>query len=95
MMGGHTLLSRCTLDLGAKTNSDQSVQRLELLHGLGGVLDESETSGLATTELCAETEDGDLVLLSLVHGGELVTELVLGDVGAAGVQNVTGRSRKC
>lgn len=88
------MLSRCTLGLGAETNSDQSVQRLELLHGLGGVVDEGETSGLATTELGAETEDGDLILLGLVHGGQLVTELVLGDVGAAGVQDVTGGRQK-
>lgn len=62
---------------------------LELLHGLGRVVDESKTSGLATTELGAQTEDGDLVLASLVQAGELVAELILGDVGAVGVQNVT------
>jgi hypothetical protein len=88
---GRTLLSAGTLDLGAETESDEAVQRLELLHGLGGVVDESETSGLATTELGAETEDGDLVLLGLVEATELLTELILGDVGAVGVEDVTAR----
>lgn len=63
--------------------------RLELLHGLGGVVDESEASGLAATELGAQTEDGDLILAGLVETGKLVTKLILGDVGAVGVQDVT------
>jgi hypothetical protein len=62
---------------------------LELLHGLGGVVDEGEAGGLAATELGAETEDADLVLGGLVHGGQLVAELLLGDVGTAGVEDVT------
>jgi hypothetical protein len=86
---GRTLLSRCALRLGGEAHADQSVLRLELLHGLGRVVDEGETGCLATTELRAQTEDGDLVLLGLVHGGKLLTELLLGDVGAAGVQDVT------
>lgn len=64
---------------------------LELLHGLGGVVDEGETSGLAATELGAETEDVDLVLGGLVQGAELLAELILGDVGAAGVEDITLR----
>lgn len=63
--------------------------RLELLHGLGGVVDKGETGGLAATELGAQTEDGDLVLAGLVEASELVTELILGNVGAVGVQDVT------
>lgn len=62
---------------------------LELLHGLGGVVDKTESSGLATTELGAETEDGDLVLAGLVQASELLAELILGDVGTVGVQDVT------
>lgn len=63
--------------------------RLELLHGLGGVVDKGEAGGLAATELGAQTEDGDLVLACLVETGELVTELILSNVGAVGVQDVT------
>lgn len=89
-----TLLSGRSLGLGGEAHPDESVLGLELLHSLGGVIDESEASGLATTELCAETEDGDLVLGGLVESGQLLTELVLGDVGAAGVQDVTVEARQ-
>lgn len=61
---------------------------LELLHGLGGVIDEGEASGLAATELGAETEDVDLVLGGLVEGGQLLAELVLGDVRTVGVEDI-------
>lgn len=84
-----TLLSGSLLDLGGLANTDESVVGLELLHGLGRVVDESKASGLATTVLGAETEDGDLVLGGLVELGELLAELILGDVGAVGVKDVT------
>ena len=84
-----TLLSGRSLRLGGEAHPDESVLRLKLLHSLGGVIDESEASGLATTELCAEAKDGDLVLGGLVESGQLLAELVLGDVGAAGVQDIT------
>lgn len=84
-----TLLSAGLLDLLGQANADQAVVGLELLHGLGRVVDESKASGLATTELGAQAEDRDLVLAGLVEAGELVTELLLGDVGAVGVQDVT------
>lgn len=64
--------------------------RLELLQGLLRVVDQSEAGALATTVLCAEPEDGDLVLVGLVQVGQLVTELLLGDVGAVGVEDVPG-----
>ena len=84
-----TLLSAGTLSLGSHANTDQAVGGLELLHGFGGVVDEGKAGGLAATELGAQTEGLDLVLLGLVEAGELLAELILGDVGAAGVQNVT------
>lgn len=91
MVGGwkRTLLSAGTLSLGGHANTDQAVGGLELLHGFGGVVDEGKAGGLAATELGAQTEGLDLVLLGLVEAGELLAELILGDVGAAGVQNVT------
>ena len=67
---------------------------LELLHGLGGVIDESEAGGLAATELGAETEDVDLVLGGLVEGGQLLAELVLGDVGTVGVEDIPISNKK-
>lgn len=86
-----TLLSAGTLGLGGHAHSDKSVLGLELLHGLGGVVDQGEAGGLATTELGAQAEDLDLVLLGLVHAAELLAELLLGDVGPAGVEDVTAQ----
>jgi hypothetical protein len=62
---------------------------LELLHGLGGIVEEGKAGALATTELCSETEDGDLVLGELVKLAELLAELILRDVGARWVEDVT------
>lgn len=62
---------------------------LELLQGLGRIVDEREASCLSTTELCLETENVDLVLVGLVHLGELATEFIFGDVGAVWVEDVT------
>lgn len=84
-----TLLSAGLLDLGGLAVADEPVVGLELLHGLGAVVDEGEAGALATTVLGAETEDGDLVLLGLVELGELLAELILGDVRAVGVEDVT------
>lgn len=85
----HTLLSGGLLDLGSGTDADETVVRLELLQGLSGVVDQGEAGALATTVLRAEAEDGDLVLVGLVETGELVAELILGDVGTVGVEDVT------
>jgi hypothetical protein len=63
--------------------------RLELLHSSCGVVDEGEASRLATTELCAESEDRDGLLVALVQLRELLAEVILGDVGALGVEDVT------
>lgn len=89
-----TLLSAGPLDLLGEADTDEAVTRLELLHGLGRVVDEGETGGLAATELGAETKDGDLLLGRLVHGAELLPELLLGDVGAARVEDVTAKGEK-
>jgi len=63
--------------------------RLELLHRGLRVVDERETGALATTELGAETEDGDGLLVALVELGELGAEVFLGDIGALRVEDVT------
>lgn len=62
---------------------------LELGEGLWGVVDEGESSGLATTELGLESENVDLLLGALVELSELSAEVVLGDVGTVWVQDVT------
>jgi hypothetical protein len=87
---GRTLLPAGPLGLGGEADADEAVVGLELLHGLGGVVDEGEAGGLAATELGAQAEDRDLVLDGLVQGAELLAELLLGDVGTAGVEDITG-----
>lgn len=62
---------------------------LEFLQSLGGVVDESKSRGHATTIACAKTEDGNLVLGGFVDGRELLTEIILGEIGKVWVQNVT------
>ena len=64
--------------------------RLKLLHRLGGIVDEREARALAAAVLRAEAEDRDLVFAGLVDFGELGAELVFGDVGAVGVEDVAG-----
>ena len=86
-----TLLPAGLLDLGGHAVSYQPVVGLELLHGLGGVVDEGEAGALATTEVCLEAEDGDILLLGLVELTKLGTELILGDVGAVGVEDIAIR----
>jgi hypothetical protein len=91
--GRRTLLSAGLLDLGGLADADQPVAGLELLEGLRGVVDQGEAGGLAATELGAQAENADLVLGGLVHAGQLVAELILGDVGAGRVQDVTEGER--
>lgn len=85
------LLSAGTLGLGGESDTDQAVLGLELLQSLGGVVDEGEAGGLAATEVGAQAKDLDLLLLGLVQAAELLAELSLGDVGTAGVEDVTIR----
>ena len=66
--------------------------RLELLQRLMAVVDEGEAGTLAATVLGAEPEAGDLVLVGFVEVGEFLAELVFGDVGAVGVEDVSARS---
>ena len=84
-----TLLSAGLLDLRRESYSDQTVMWLELLQGFWRVVDESETGCLSTTILCLKTENVDLVLVGLVHFGELASEFILGDVGTVGVEDIT------
>jgi hypothetical protein len=84
-----TLFSGSLLDLAGDTDTDQSVVWLELLQGLWGIVDEGKASGLAATELGLEAEDVDLLLGALVELSKLAAEVILGDVGAVWVQNVT------
>jgi hypothetical protein len=62
---------------------------LKLLQRLRRIVDESKTGCLSTTKLCSQTEDIDLVLIGLVEFGELGSEVVLCDVCAVRVEDIT------
>lgn len=83
-----SLLSGSLLDLLSQTVSDQSVSWLKLLGVGNGLVDQTETGGLATTELGSEAENGNSVLVSLVNLSQLLSQLILGDVSSVWVQNV-------
>lgn len=63
--------------------------RLELLHHLIRVVDQREAGALAAAILCSEAEAGNLVFRGFVEFSEFGAELVFGDVGAIGVEDVT------
>jgi hypothetical protein len=75
-------------DHGGNTYTNEAVLGLELLGRLQVVVDQSKASGLSTTESGAETEAEDDLLVDLVHLGELLAELILGDVGTSGVDDI-------
>ena len=70
------------------TYTDEAVLGLELLGRLQVIVDQSEASRLSTTESGAETEAEDNLLIDLVHLGELLAELILGDVGTSRVDDI-------
>jgi hypothetical protein len=60
----------------------------ELLGEVEGVVDEGETGRFAATEVGAESEDEHGIGSDLVHGGELVAAILLGDGSESRVKNV-------
>ena len=76
------------LGAGLDALADEAVLGLELAEGVFVVVDEAEAGGLATTELGAEAEhDGELGI-GLVHAANNLGELVLGNIGTAGVDDI-------
>lgn len=88
------LLSAGLLDLGGVADSDESVVGFELLHRLDAVVDEGEAGRLAATVLRPHAEHIDLVLVRLVHLGESGAQVILGDVGAVGVEDIAVKTRR-
>lgn len=83
-----TLLFGDLVDLLREAGTHKAVTGLELLHGGGAVVDEAESGALAATELGAEAEHGDGILIGVVVLGETLTKLVLGHVGTGGMKDV-------
>jgi hypothetical protein len=69
------------------TYSDESVLGLELLLALLVIVDHAETLAGSTSELGLQSENDDSLLVSLVQGGELLGELISGQVGSGGVED--------
>lgn len=85
----HTLLAGRLFDLGSVAVANFAVVRLEFLEVVVGVVNQSKTSRLPATELGAESKNGDRVFVGLVKVGKLGAELILGDVGSVGVEDIT------
>lgn len=83
-----SLLSTGLLNLLSQAVSNQSVGRLKSLGVSDGLVDQTKTSGLSTTELSSETKDGNGILVSLVQLRQSLSQLVLRDVGSVWVQDV-------
>ncbi|EEQ40410.1 hypothetical protein CLUG_04538 [Clavispora lusitaniae ATCC 42720] len=83
-----SLLSRRLLNLLSQTVSDQSVGWLESLGVSNGLVDQTETGRLSSTELGSETENRDSVLVGLVQLSQSFSQLILGDVSSVWVQDV-------
>ena len=63
--------------------------RLELLHHLMAIIDQRKSRALASSVLCSEAETRDLIFVGFVELGELLAELVLFDVRAVRVEDVS------
>lgn len=90
-----TLLSARLINLRSGPIPHQPIMRLKLLHHLMTIIDERETGALATSILRSEAEAGDLVFVDLVELGEFGAEFVFGDVGAVGVEDISGVAEAC
>ena len=69
--------------------------RLKFLHHLMAIIDERETGAFAASVLGSEAEGRDLVFVGFVELGELLAEFVFGDVGAVGVEDISGMAEAC
>jgi len=83
-----TLLAGRLLNLGCLSKSNKTVVGFKFFKSLISVVNQSKPSGLATTILCAETKNRNLVLVGLVQFSELGPKIVLGDIGPIGVENI-------
>ena len=68
--------------------SDKPVLGLKLLGEVHGVVNQTEASGLAASEVGLEAEHEDPVRGAVVHLGELLPDVGLADGGLAGVEHV-------
>lgn len=86
-----SLLSGWLLHLLGQSVSDQTVGWLKSLSIRDGLVHQTETRGLSSTEVGSETEHGDGIFVSLVDLGQSLTELILGDVSLTWVVYVNDK----
>lgn len=72
----------------ASTHPGQSVLGLVFLSVVERVVDHGETRRLAATKLCPEAEDEHHIGGGLVHFGQLLPDLSLGDCGFARMEDI-------
>lgn len=76
------------LDVLAESLAGQSELGLNLLGLVDGVVNQGKAGALLATKLGLQSEHDDGLLFALVHLGELVAQVGLGDVGEARVDDV-------
>ena len=84
---GRKEMNRCQ-GTKSKTYTSETVLWFKLLGRVQRVVDQGESSRLATTESSTEAKHENVFLIGLVELGQLFAEVVLGDVGTARVQDV-------
>ncbi len=62
--------------------------RFELLEEVHGIIDKGKSSGLSTTKVGPESKAGNNIGSHFVHLGQLLGDLLLGDGGSAGMQDI-------
>ena len=79
----------------AITHPNQPVLGLELPLRRLVIVDQREACAPSTTKVCLQTERDDTLLVGLVHLGELLAELRLGDIRTRRVQDVNDELTAC
>jgi len=84
------LLALLTTTLGSlsHTLTNKTELGLELLGSLNTVIDNGEASALTTTKSELHAKDKDGILVSLVHGGKLFTEVNLANTSGSRMDNI-------
>lgn len=80
--------------MSRNTYSHLPVFGLELLQCRKVVIDKAESVGKATTELGSESVEDDVLGVSLVHLGDLLTQFSLGHISATVMDDFNNLTRK-
>lgn len=70
------------------TNQGKAMLGFKLLEEVHGIIYQSKSCWFAATKVGTETKAGDHIRCDFVHLGQLLRDLLLGDGGSAGVQDI-------